>query len=63
VSPYFPATVYAGLGRKEQALAFLEKAYADRSSFIPFLKVDPELDPLRSEPRFAALLRKAGLPQ
>jgi TolB-like protein/Tfp pilus assembly protein PilF len=63
VSAYNLATVYVGLGRKEQALTFLERAYADRSSFMGFLKVDPELDPLRSDPRFAELLRKVGLPQ
>jgi serine/threonine protein kinase/Tfp pilus assembly protein PilF len=63
VSPYFPAMVYVGLGRKEQALTSLEKGYADHSMFITLMKVDPEFDPLRSEPRFAELLRKMGLPQ
>jgi TolB-like protein/Flp pilus assembly protein TadD/predicted Ser/Thr protein kinase len=63
VPPYYVATVYAGLGKREQALTFLEKAYADRSSMMVLLKVDPELDPLRSDPRFAALLRRVGLPQ
>jgi Flp pilus assembly protein TadD len=58
---YNLATVYVGLGRKEQALTFLEKAYADRCSMIPELKDDPEFDPLRSEPRFVALLRRMGL--
>ena len=62
VPAYNMATIYVALDRKEQALTFLEKAYADRSSFIQVLKVDPELDPLRSDPRFAELLRKVGSP-
>jgi Flp pilus assembly protein TadD len=63
VSPYFAAMVYVGLGRKEQALTSLEKGYADRSMFMTLIKVDPELDPLRSEARFVALLRQMGLEQ
>jgi Tfp pilus assembly protein PilF len=55
------ATVYAGLGKKDQALASLEKAYADRSSILVYIGVDPTFDRLRSEPRFVALLRKVGL--
>ncbi|HYA62931.1 MAG TPA: protein kinase [Candidatus Sulfotelmatobacter sp.] len=63
VPAYNLATVYVGLGRKDQALTFLEKAYTDRSSLMAWLKVDPELDPLRSDPRFVALLRRIGLGQ
>jgi TolB-like protein/predicted Zn-dependent protease/predicted Ser/Thr protein kinase len=63
VPAYNLATVCVGLGRKEQALTFLEKAYADRSMALMFLKSDPELDPLRSDPRFAELVRKVGLPE
>ncbi len=61
VSPYFLSTVYVGLGRKEQALTSLEKGYADRSMLMVLIKDDPELDPLRSEPRFQALLRQMGM--
>jgi hypothetical protein len=60
VSPYFLATVYVGLGRKEQALTSLEKGYADRSMFMTIINY-AELDPLRSELRFLALLRRMGL--
>jgi tetratricopeptide (TPR) repeat protein len=63
VPAYDFAIVYVGLGRKEQALASLEKAYADHGGGLVWLKVDPELDPLRSDPRFAELLRKVGLAQ
>ena len=61
VAPYFFATVYVGLGRKEEALASLEKGYADRSMFMSLTIDDPELDPLRSGPRFLALLRQMGM--
>ncbi|HJQ25114.1 MAG TPA: winged helix-turn-helix domain-containing protein [Blastocatellia bacterium] len=61
VEPYNVALVYAGLGDKEQAFAWLEKAFAERSFYITWLKVDPELDGLRGDRRFADLLRRAGL--
>ncbi len=60
VSSYDIALIYVGLGEKEQAFAWLEKAYHERS--MEFLKVDPQLDPLRSDPRFVELLRRTGLP-
>ena len=64
VPPYVLAEVYIGLGDKQQALAMLEKAYADRSMFLPtYLKVDPELDSLHADPRFKDLVRRIGLPQ
>jgi serine/threonine protein kinase/tetratricopeptide (TPR) repeat protein len=63
VPAYNLAEVYVGLGEKEQALALLEKAYADRSMFLTFLKIDPQLDSLHSEPSFKDLLRRVGLPQ
>jgi TolB-like protein/DNA-binding winged helix-turn-helix (wHTH) protein/Tfp pilus assembly protein PilF len=62
---YFPApllaTVYAALGEKDQAFAWLEKGYAERDSDMEWLRVTPAFDPLRSDPRFAALLRKMNL--
>ena len=62
VSPYLFAVVYDGLGDKEQAFAWLDKAYQDRSFFLIWLKVEPRFDPLRSDPRFTDLLRRVGLP-
>jgi tetratricopeptide (TPR) repeat protein len=61
VSPAELATVYAGMGDKERALGELEKAYAARDSQLQFLGVDPALDSLRAEPRFADLLRRVRL--
>ncbi len=61
VPAYNFATVYVGLGDKQQALAMLEKAYADRSTLLTFVIVDPEFDPLRSDPRFRDLLHRLRL--
>jgi TolB-like protein/Flp pilus assembly protein TadD len=63
VSPYHTALVYIGLDEKEEAFAWLEKAQHDRYWMMAFLKVDPRLDPLRSDLRFQDLLRGVGLDQ
>src|SRR5215472_16704872 len=62
LSPYFLATAYAGLGDKDKAFEGLETAYRDRADWMAYLKVDPEIDSLRSDPRFQDLLRRVGLP-
>jgi TolB-like protein/DNA-binding winged helix-turn-helix (wHTH) protein/Tfp pilus assembly protein PilF len=62
VSPFYMAIVYLGLGQNELAMNWLQKAYADRSNGLVFLKVEPELDPLRSDPRFIALIQKLNFP-
>ncbi len=62
VPSYHVAQIYVGLGEKQQALAWLEKAYQERS-WVPPLRFDPSFDGLRSDPRFADLLRRIGLPQ
>jgi eukaryotic-like serine/threonine-protein kinase len=61
VSPYHTAVIYAGLGEREQALTWLEKARDERFNWMPFIQVDPPFDSLRSEPRFTELLRSIGL--
>jgi serine/threonine protein kinase/Tfp pilus assembly protein PilF len=64
VSPYMIGSIYAGLGDKNKAFDFLEKAYQERSPDIPwFLKADLRIDSLRSDPRFQDLVRRVGLPQ
>jgi hypothetical protein len=62
VSPYNIALIYAGLGEMDKALAWLERAFAERSTWMLYLKVDPWLDSLRSEPRFQDLLRRMNFP-
>jgi TolB-like protein/Tfp pilus assembly protein PilF len=61
ISPLEIGIIYAGLGEKEQAFAWLDKACAGRSWPLPNLKFDPRFDSLRSDPRFADLVRRIGL--
>ncbi|HKQ53900.1 MAG TPA: tetratricopeptide repeat protein [Pyrinomonadaceae bacterium] len=61
VSPYYVAAVHTALGEREEAFAWLDLAYENRSEGMVWLKVDPTLDSLRSSPRFADLLRGVGL--
>jgi hypothetical protein len=61
VSPYTIATIYAGLGEKDQAFKWLEKAVEDRDIWLMNLKVDPVLKSPRSEPGFERLLQRIGL--
>ena len=63
VSPYYFAVVYVGLGENEKAMEWLEKAFVDRSNGLVFMKVEPELDSLRSNPRFLALQQRVKLPE
>jgi tetratricopeptide (TPR) repeat protein len=60
VPPSAKAFIYIGLGEKDTALDHLDKAYEERDIEMIFLNVDPPLFPLRSEPRFLALLKKVG---
>ena len=63
VAPYNIAIVYAGLGDKEQAIAWLQKAFQQHSYYIGVvLTTDARLDPLRSDPRFAKIIKKVGFP-
>jgi tetratricopeptide (TPR) repeat protein len=62
---YVPASYLAivaiALGDKNQAFAYLQKSYVDRSEQLLYLSVEPLVDPLRSDPRFETLLKKVGL--
>jgi tetratricopeptide (TPR) repeat protein len=61
-SPYLIATIYAALGQKDRAFEFLQKAYLEKDLDLTwFLKADPRVDSLRSDPRFADLLRRVGM--
>jgi len=61
VNPYFVAAVYGGLGAKDQAFDYLQKAYEDRTDALTVLAVDPFMDSLRADPRFADFLKKVRL--
>lgn len=62
VSSYFMAGILAALGELDQAFGWLEKAFAERDPSLTLIRVDPVFDPIRSDPRFANLLRRVGLP-
>jgi len=61
LNPSEIALIYVGLGQKDQAMVWLEKAYEGR--FDPVILTWPAFDPLRSDPRFHDLVRRIGLPQ
>ena len=63
VSPYEIAVIHVGLGEKDQAFEWLERAYQEHSSWLSYLNVESRLDPLHSDPRFANLVRRVGLPR
>jgi hypothetical protein len=56
------AMIQLALGNHEQAVAWMEKAFEQRSEILLDLKSDPDFDPLRSDPRFQALLHKMNFP-
>jgi TolB-like protein/Tfp pilus assembly protein PilF len=64
-SAYVPSAAfvnaYLGLGDTDQAFVWLEEAYKEQSNILQFLKVHPFFDPIRSDPRFAELVRRVGL--
>jgi tetratricopeptide (TPR) repeat protein len=61
VTPYGVALIWAGLGDRDQAFALLNKAVADRSHWLVWLKIDPRWDPIRSDSRFDDLVKRVGL--
>jgi TolB-like protein/Flp pilus assembly protein TadD len=61
VGRYEIALIYTGLGDKQEAFEWLEEAYKAHDVGLVYLKIDPCLDPLRSDPRFDDLMRRVGL--
>jgi len=62
IAPMYIAMVYEGLGERDQALQWFERACAERA-INPWILRDPRLDRIRTEPRFKNLMRQMGLPQ
>lgn len=62
-SSYAVAVIYAGLGDTEHAFAWLDTGIRERSHWLVWLGRDPRWNGIRSDPRFAQLVRKVGLPQ
>ncbi|MDQ3258697.1 MAG: tetratricopeptide repeat protein, partial [Acidobacteriota bacterium] len=63
VPPYHIALAYNGLGEADEAIAWLRRGVEQRDPKMTFLKVEPKWNNLRSDPRFADLVRRVGLPQ
>src|SRR4029077_20710999 len=61
VPTFLFAILYSGLGEKDRAFEWVEKAYQERSGFFAYLEVEPMFDGLRSDPRVIDLLRRVGL--
>lgn len=61
-SPYSVAAICARLGKKELAIRWLEKAFQERDQYISLVRIDPEFDELRSDPRIIELMRHLGVP-
>jgi len=62
VNQYELALIYIGLGQNDQAFKSMEQGFREHSDMLVYLKVDPRLDPIRSDSRFADLLRRVGVP-
>jgi Tfp pilus assembly protein PilF len=60
VSSYMIATVYASLGENDKAFEWLEKACEERYEGMVYIKTHPNLNPIRTDPRFVELLKKIG---
>ncbi len=60
LSPFLMAEVYAGLGERDKAFGWLERAFQERSNWLVFVKVQHRLKPLRGDSRFADLLKRIG---
>jgi len=63
ISPYDIAVIYTGLEDKNQAFAWLNRAYEEHSGFLLFVKSDPRFKPLRTDTRFQDLLRRMRFPR
>jgi tetratricopeptide (TPR) repeat protein len=61
--PYFVATFFAELGEKDKAFATLNEAIETKDQHTALMKSDPLMDPLRDDPRFQEVLKKAGFPE
>jgi tetratricopeptide (TPR) repeat protein len=61
LDPILFAIVYVGLGEIDKTFEMLDRAYEERSPWLPTMSIDPKCDPLRDDPRFAELLRRIGL--
>ncbi len=62
VCPYEIGVIHAHLGQTDDAFRLIEKAFQVRSQCLPFLKVDPQFDPIRGDPRYEEMVRRLAFP-
>jgi len=62
VSPFYLSEVASGAGRKEEAIQYLQQAFQQRDPMLIHLQHEPNLDPLHSDPRYWAIVKKMGMP-
>ncbi len=62
VPSYFLAGIHVGMGEKDCALEYLERAYEEKSHWLIYLHIDPGMDTLRDTPGFQDLVGRVGLP-
>jgi tetratricopeptide (TPR) repeat protein len=62
INPFEIALIYVSLGERDRAFEWLDRAFGQRADLLVYLETDPRLDPLRSDARFEALVRKIGIP-
>ena len=63
ISPYYMAAIFVAQGEHDEAFNWLRTAVDQHDPNLPFLKVEPKFDGLRSDPRYAEVLRSVGIPQ
>ena len=61
VAPFHIAMAFAGLGERDTAFHWLERAYAERAAFMDGVRITPAFDSLHADPRWSNLLRRMGL--
>jgi hypothetical protein len=62
VQPFYVALIHVGLGERDRAFEWLERAYEDRYPWLGWLNAEPRFDPLRNDARFTDLARRVGIP-
>src|SRR5215470_4825199 len=62
VTPYMLARIYGALGQNDEAFRWLETGWQERAAWMPFLRMDPRMDVLRSDPRFVELMGRIHFP-
>jgi TolB-like protein/Tfp pilus assembly protein PilF len=63
VNPFEIGLVHIGLGLSDEAFQWLNRAYEERSDLLVYLRIDPRLDPIRSDPRFQEIVRRMHFPE